>query len=159
MPILKQLIGMDKRRLQVIGDELYSLVCEALVKRRTEEERAVLCSKKGLSGKSLIESPEFLDAQISEALDALYSRKDMRAEQYVALKDWLEAIERKDDHPQKTDRFWCSALVGYIYTKAGLLKEDTDWSVLRASDFSKKYNGNLNFTKGCSLENNEIEIL
>ena len=77
----------------------------------------------------------------------------------IVPKDWLEALERKDDHPQKTDRFWCSALVGYIYTKAGLLKEDTDWSVLRASDFSKKYNGNLSFTECCSLENNEIEIL
>ena len=40
-----------------------------------------------------------------------------------------------DAKPQKTDRFWCSALVGYIYTKCGLLDEKTDWSILRPSDF------------------------
>ena len=27
------------------------------------------------------------------------------------------AFFRKDGEPQKTDRFWCSALVGYIYTR------------------------------------------
>ena len=29
-----------------------------------------------------------------------------------------------------------SALVGYIYTKCGILKSDTDLSILRPSDFS-----------------------
>lgn len=50
--------------------------------------------------------------------------------------DWIEAGIRVDSHPKKTDRFWCSALVGYIYTMLGILKEDTDWSILRPSDFS-----------------------
>ena len=58
-------------------------------------------------------------------------------------KDWIEALERKDDTPQKTDRFWCSALVGYIYTQLGLLSENTDWSILRPSDFSSSYDLNL----------------
>jgi hypothetical protein len=34
----------------------------------------------------------------------------------INLKDWIKAIRRKDNHPQNTNRFWCSALVGYIYT-------------------------------------------
>ena len=51
-------------------------------------------------------------------------------------KDWIEAAIKKDDCPQKTDRFWCSALVGYIYTELGLLPKDTDWSILTPSDFS-----------------------
>ena len=54
--------------------------------------------------------------------------------------DWLEALWRKDSHPQKTNRFWCSALVGYIYTQCNLLHPDTDWSILRPSDFSIQYN-------------------
>ena len=77
----------------------------------------------------------------------------------IVPKDWLEAIERKDSDPQKTDRFWCSALVGYIYTKAGLIDENTDWSVLRASDFSVEYKDILKFNKDCSLEDKETQIL
>ena len=53
----------------------------------------------------------------------------------IIPKDWLEALERKDYNPQKTDRFWCSALVGFIYTKLNLLPQNTDWSILRPSDF------------------------
>ena len=74
-------------------------------------------------------------------------------------KDWIDEIFHKDTHPQKTDRFWCSALVGYIYTKAGLIDEKTDWSVLRASDFSLEYKDILTFNEGCSLEDKETQIL
>ena len=28
--------------------------------------------------------------------------------------------------------------MGYVYTKLGILKEDTDWSIMRPSDFSIK---------------------
>ena len=66
--------------------------------------------------------------------------------------DWLAALFRKDNQPQKTNRFWCSALVGFIYTKLGILKSETDWSVLRPSDFSQKLQ-NVNFNKGFYLEN------
>ena len=53
--------------------------------------------------------------------------------------DWLEALWRKDSHPQKIDRFWCSALVGYIYTQCGCLHPGTDWSMVRPSDFAEDY--------------------
>tara|TARA_B100000214_G_scaffold334669_1_gene277496 strand:- start:1046 stop:1657 length:612 start_codon:yes stop_codon:yes gene_type:complete len=64
--------------------------------------------------------------------------------------DWLEAYYREDSHPQKTDRFWCSALVGYIYTQLGLLPSNTDWSVMRPSDFSSQYN--LQLCEGAKLD-------
>ena len=71
------------------------------------------------------------------------------------LSDW--ALFRKDGEPQKTDRFWCSALIGYIYTKCGILKADTDWSILRPSDFS--LDGELlNFNEGFSLSVEETRI-
>ncbi len=73
-------------------------------------------------------------------------------------KDWVEALLRKDSVPQKTDRFWCSALVGYIYTKCGILNENTDWSILRPSDFSLS-GENLNYNEGYYLENKETRIL
>ena len=54
--------------------------------------------------------------------------------------DWIEAINRKDSEPQKTDRFWCSALVTYILVKLGFLKDDTDWSMMRPCDLSSTTN-------------------
>jgi len=66
--------------------------------------------------------------------------------------DWLSALWHRDSHPQKTDRFWCSALVGYIYTQCGILKPDTDWSLLRPSDFSIQYN-TLPYTDSAVLGN------
>ena len=77
----------------------------------------------------------------------------------IIPRDWIEAAFRRDDNPQKTSRFWCSALVGYIYTKCGLLKPDTDWSNLRASEFSVEYDNNIKFINGASLDNTEIQIL
>jgi hypothetical protein len=50
--------------------------------------------------------------------------------------DFIEALFRKDHNKQKTSRFWCSALLGYIYTQVGILNSDTDWSMLRPCDFS-----------------------
>jgi hypothetical protein len=75
----------------------------------------------------------------------------------IIPKDWIEAFFRKDGEPQKTDRFWCSALVGYIYTKCGVLKSDTDWSILRPSDFS--LDGELlKFNENYSLDKTETRI-
>ena len=50
--------------------------------------------------------------------------------------DWINAISRKDADPQKTSRFWCSALVSYILVQIGFLDNDIDWSIVRPSDLS-----------------------
>ena len=54
----------------------------------------------------------------------------------IVPKDWIEGYLQKDPDPQKTNRFWCSALLGYIYTQCGCLNKYTDWSILRPCDFS-----------------------
>ena len=51
-------------------------------------------------------------------------------------KDWLEAIIHVDSEPKKTDRFWCSAFIGYIYSMCDIISSKIDWSILRPSDFS-----------------------
>ena len=71
--------------------------------------------------------------------------------------DWLEALAKVDPNPQKTSRFWCSALIGYIYTKCGLLDEKTDWSLLAPADFSLA-NENLQFINNSQLANKEEKI-
>jgi cell wall-associated NlpC family hydrolase len=72
--------------------------------------------------------------------------------------DWLEAFLRIDIDPQKTDRFWCSALVGYIYTRVGILNGDNDWSMMRPSDFSID-GEKLIYSGICKLDNKEILLL
>ena len=66
-------------------------------------------------------------------------------------RDWLLALFRIDTSPQKTDRFWCSAFVGYILTKLGLIKVSTDWSVMYPSDFAID-GENLEYTSDNILE-------
>lgn len=56
----------------------------------------------------------------------------------VVITDWIEAFCKKDPHPQKTSRFFCSALIGYIYTKLNLLDNNTDWSIISPSFFSSE---------------------
>ena len=72
--------------------------------------------------------------------------------------DWIQALFRKDNNPQKTNRFWCSALVAYIYTKCGVLNENTDWSIVRPSDFSLM-GENLKFNKNYKLSDEETKII
>ena len=56
----------------------------------------------------------------------------------VVITDWIEAFCKKDPNPQKTSRFFCSALIGYIYTKLNLLDNNTDWSIISPSFFSSE---------------------
>jgi len=56
----------------------------------------------------------------------------------MVVTDWIEAYCKKDPHPQKTSRFFCSAFIGYVYTKLTLLDEGLDWSILYPSYFSSE---------------------
>ena len=58
---------------------------------------------------------------------------------------------------QNTKRFWCSALVGYIYTKCGILSESTEWSCLSPADFSSN-SEDLAFIDNQRFITNDIEI-
>ena len=94
----------------------------------------------------------FTDDKLKEIHDTVYDKP-----YDIIPKDWIMALFRKDAEPQKTDRFWCSALVGYIYTKCDILKSDTDWSILRPSDFSLS-GEHLNLNKSFSLALEETRI-
>tara|TARA_B100000427_G_scaffold284116_1_gene256803 strand:- start:145 stop:684 length:540 start_codon:yes stop_codon:yes gene_type:complete len=94
----------------------------------------------------------FNDATLSEIHKVVYDKP-----YDLFPSDWIEAFLQKDSEPQKTSRFWCSALVGYIYTKCNILDNNTDWTILRPSDFALS-SEHLNFINGNYLENIEIEI-
>lgn len=73
--------------------------------------------------------------------------------------DWLGALFRFDISPKKTNSFWCSALVGIIYSKLGIILENIDWSILRPSDFSiEDKNQHLEFIDGFKLADKQIEF-
>ena len=67
----------------------------------------------------------------------------------IVVTDWIEAYCKKDPNPQKTSRFFCSAFIGYVYTKLTLLDEGLDWSILYPSYFSSE-------NKTFSLHHNAI---
>lgn len=57
----------------------------------------------------------------------------------------------------KTKLYWCSSLIGYIYTICGILNSSTNWSALLPSDFSTKSNV-LNWVNPLYLSE-EIQLL
>ena len=69
----------------------------------------------------------------------------------IVVTDWIEAYCKKDANPQKTSRFWCSALIGYIYTKVTLFDDGLDWSILTPSYFSSE-NKTFNMLHNVKLE-------
>ena len=74
--------------------------------------------------------------------------------------DWFEAFIKKDfTKKQKTDRFWCSALVACIYTKCGILDKDTDWSIVAPNDFDIAVTNQLTWTEGNYLEPVEKKLI
>lgn len=54
--------------------------------------------------------------------------------------DWIEAIVGKDFQPQRTNAFWCSALIGCILTKLTILDKTTDWSIMSPAYLAEMQN-------------------
>ena len=51
--------------------------------------------------------------------------------------DWLKAdLKFKIGNERKTNEFWCSALIGYIYHQLGFLNTDIKWTIITPKEFS-----------------------
>jgi len=75
------------------------------------------------------------------------------------LIDWIKAYTERDDiftdpslckNYQRTDRFWCSALVSYVFVKSGLLSNTVPWTLVNPGHYSSK--NSLPFENGISLD-------
>lgn len=76
------------------------------------------------------------------------------------LFDWIKALFRVNNNPQKENTFWCSALVGIIYSKLGVIDSNLDWTIMRPSDFSlEDKQKHINFKSGFKLSPYQIQIL
>ena len=73
-------------------------------------------------------------------------------------RDWIGALFGNDKHPQHTYSFWCSAFVGFVLTKVGILDSETDWSILRPCDFAID-GENLNWSSDVKLLPEEYKLL
>ena len=95
------------------------------------------------SGKIYVRRIEFKDTEKYEKIFNNEKLKEIHKVVYdkpydIVVTDWIEAYCKKDRHPQKTSRFFCSAFIGYVYTKLGLFDEGLDWSILYPSYFSSE---------------------
>jgi hypothetical protein len=73
-------------------------------------------------------------------------------------KDWIHALFQRDPTPQLTSRFWCSAFVGLILTKVGILSPETDWTIMRPSDFALD-GEHLQYNTNVHLQDTEFKLL
>ena len=95
------------------------------------------------SGKIYVRRIEFKDTEKYEKIFNNEKLKEIHKVVYdkpydIVVTDWIEAYCKKDRHPQKTSRFFCSAFLGYVYTKLSLLEDGLDWSILYPSYFSSE---------------------
>ena len=64
--------------------------------------------------------------------------------------DWIEVLCGKKTGHETDKRFWCSALVAYIYVKLSLLPETYDWTLTKPNAFGR-YGDKLKLTGNCKL--------
>jgi len=73
--------------------------------------------------------------------------------------DWLEALFGFHFFDRKiTSRFWCSALVGYVYVKLGLIQDSIDWSLITPREWSSSCVEKIIFLKGAYLDK-EVKLI
>jgi hypothetical protein len=73
--------------------------------------------------------------------------------------DWLEALFGYHLFDRKiTSRFWCSALVGYVYVQLDIIQNNIDWSLITPREWSSRNEGKFIFLNGTSLEK-EIRLI
>lgn len=55
----------------------------------------------------------------------------------INLIDWIQAeFEMNISNERRTNTFWCSALVAFVYTKLGFLDDNVHWTVVSPNRFS-----------------------
>ena len=95
-------------------------------------------------------SDRFTEAILKQVHDTVYAKPyDFRPD------DWIKAMfpdVASSITTPTTERFWCSALVGYFYVQAGIIDASTIWSLLSPSNFSSSDVHTLKFLEGAHLD-------
>lgn len=73
--------------------------------------------------------------------------------------DWFKSLlDLKIGDVHKTNTFWCSALIAYVYAQLGFLNKDIDWTLIEPKKFSYYEDGKLNY-ENCHLEPEKCILL
>lgn len=73
--------------------------------------------------------------------------------------DWIEALLGFHWFDRKiVSRFWCSALVAFVYVKLGLISYQIDWTLVTPKDWWSASTNQFLFLNASSLEK-EIQLL
>jgi hypothetical protein len=73
--------------------------------------------------------------------------------------DWVEALLGIHLFDRKlTTRFWCSALVAYIYVKLGIIDSHIDWTLITPREWGSNNNSKFVFLNGAYLDK-EIALI
>ena len=76
----------------------------------------------------------------------------------INLLDWLKAdLNIHIGNENKTNTFWCSALLTYIYVKLGYLYKYTNWTIVKPCQFSCNEKNKLIFINSM-IDNDELLI-
>ena len=66
--------------------------------------------------------------------------------------DWIKsAFNIKEGDEKRTNTFWCSALVAYMYDKYGFINRQTPWTIIQPTQFSYYEGKELEFNKNIYL--------
>ncbi len=101
------------------------------------------------------------DEQFNQTLTQIH--KNIHNKPYdLNIIDWIKAAlhneKPQDKKEHKTNKFWCSALVSYIYCKMGFLDKNIPWSVISPKQLgTEDKKTNLKFIN-CIVDD-EIKII
>jgi len=70
----------------------------------------------------------------AEVLDQFLNKNSEKT--YSDAQKYVEFFANKDQL-QRTNTFFCSALIGYVFTQLKFLPENTDWTIIAPVDFSQ----------------------
>jgi hypothetical protein len=98
------------------------------------------------------------DKKFEETLCEIYNTIKNKPYNYNPM-DWIEALLGFSFFDKQiTTRFWCSALVAFVFVKLGLIQPTIEWSLVTPRDWSSGSESQFIFSGGTSLEK-EIKIL
>jgi len=91
------------------------------------------------------------DEEFYEKIKECFNKTDTKPYDLNPI-DWIKAdIGSQFGNVEKTNTFFCSALIGYMYSQLGFLDKDIPWTILAPRRFSYYENERLTY-HNCSLE-------
>lgn len=98
------------------------------------------------------------DKKFEENLSEAYNTIKNKPYNYNPI-DWIEALFGfRFIDKQITTRFWCSALVAFIFVKLSLIQPTIEWTLVTPRDWFSGSENQFIFSQGITLEK-EIKIL